>query len=209
MQVTGSAVNRMPAALREDHPLHDHGHLHLPVVDAVLQPVGHGSLGEERGPAPADLLEDSRRADDVQVRVMLAREGCRRQVLRRRAGSDRVGGLLAEPGERAGDRRRQIVGDGDPLEGRADLRAECADRLPVVRPQARQPREPVVERRRFRHDAPEGIRRDAEAGRHPDAVDPRKLPQVSAFAADDRGLHPLDLLEVQHVAGHPLTSLAR
>src|SRR3712207_7127618 len=70
-----------------------------------------------------------------------------------RSGSDGVGGLLAEPGERAGDRPRQIVGDGDPFEGPADLRAERADRLPVVRLQARQPIEPIepiVDRRRDR-----------------------------------------------------------
>ena len=119
--------------LREDHLLHDDGHVDLPVVEAVPQAVGHGPLGEQRGPAPADVLEDRGRPHDVQVRVLLAREGGRRQVLRRRARSDGVGGLLAETGERAGDRRRQIVGDGDPFEGPADLRAERADRLPVVR----------------------------------------------------------------------------
>ena len=194
--------------LREDHLLHDHGHVDLPLVEAVPQAVGHGPLGEERGPAPADVLEDRRRPHDVQVRVLLAREGGRRQVLRRRTGSDGVGGLLAEPGERAGDRRRQIVGDGDPFEGPADLRAERADRLPVVRLQARQPIEPIVDRRRFRHDPPEGVRRHAKASRHADAFDPRKLPQVRALAANDRDLRPVDLLETQHVAAHPLTWFA-
>ena len=38
--------------LREDHLLDDHRHLGQPVVEAVLQPVGHGPLGEQRGPAP-------------------------------------------------------------------------------------------------------------------------------------------------------------
>ena len=190
--------------LREDHLLHDHGHVDLAVVDAVPQAVGHGPLGEQRGPAPADVLEDRRRPHDVQVRVLLAREGGRRQVLRRRAGSDGVGGLLAEPGERAGDRRRQIVGDGDRFDGPADLRAERADRLPVVRLQARQPIEPIVDRRRFRHDPLEGVRRHAKASRHAEAFDPRKLAQVRALAANDRDLRLVDLLETQHVAAHPL-----
>ena len=185
--------------LREDHLLHDHGHVDLPVVDAVPLAVGHGPLGEQRGPAPADVLEDRRRPHDVQVRVLLAGEGGRRQVLRRRAGSDGVGGLLAEPGERAGDRRREIARDGDPFDGPADLRAERADRLPVVRVQARQPIEPIVDRRRFRHDPPEGVRRHAEASRHADAVDPRQLPQVRALAANDRDLRLVNLLKTQHV----------
>ena len=193
--------------LREDHPLHDHGHVDLPLVHAVAQAVGHGPLGEERGPTPADVLEDRRRPHDVQVRVLLAREGGRRQVLRRRTGSDGVGGLLAEPGERAGNRRRQIVGDGDLFEGPADLRAERADRLAVVRLQARQPIEPIVDRRRFRHDPLEGVRRHAKASRHADAFDPRKFPQVRALAANDRDLRLVDLLEAQHVAAHPLPPL--
>ena len=130
--VTGSAVNRMPAASREHHPLHDDGHVDRAVVDAVAQAIGHGPLGEQRRPAPADVLEDRRRPHDVQVGVLLAGEGGRRQVLRRRAGPDGVGGLLAERGERARDRRCEVVGDGDPLDGPADLRAERPDRRPVV-----------------------------------------------------------------------------
>ncbi len=81
--------------LREDHLLHDHGHVDRTVVDAVPLAIGHGPLGEQRGPAPADVLEDRRRSHDVQVRVLLAGEGSRRQVLSRRAGSYGVRGLLA------------------------------------------------------------------------------------------------------------------
>jgi hypothetical protein len=169
------------------------------VVEAVPQAVGHGPLGEQRRPAPADVLEDRRRTHDVQVGVVLAGEGCRRQVLCRRAGSHGVGGVLAELRERAGDRRREIVRDGDPFDGPADLRAERADHLPVIRVQARQLIEPIVDRRRFRHDPPEGVRRHAKARRHPDAFDPRQLPQVRALAANDRDLHLVNLLKIQHV----------
>jgi len=162
--------------MREDHLLHDHGHVDLPVVESVPQAIGHGPLSEKRCPAPADVLEDRRRPHDVQVRVLLASEGGRRQVLCRRTRSDCAGGLLADPGERAGDRRRKLVGDGNPFERPADLRAERADRLPVIQVQARQPIEPFVDRRRVRNDPPEGVRRHAEASRHADAFDPRKLP---------------------------------
>ncbi len=195
--------------LREDHLLHDHGHPDRTVVDAVPLAVGHGPLGEQRGPAPADVLEDRRRPHDVQVRVLLAGEGGRRQVLCRRAGPDGVGGLLAEPGERAGDRRREIARDGDPFDGPADLRAERADRLPVVRVHARQLIEPIVDRRRFRHDPPEGVRRHTKAPRHADAFDPRQPAQVRALAADDRDLRLVNLLKIPHVLlDHPATSEA-
>ena len=78
-------------------------------------------------------------------------------------------------------------------------RAERADRLPVVRVQARQLIEPIVDRRRFRHDPPEGVRRHAEATRHADAFDPRQPAQVRALAAHDRDLRLVDLLKIQHV----------
>ncbi len=211
LPVGGDGVGREQDAgcLREDHLLHDHGHVDLPVVEAVPKAVGHGPLGEERGPAPADVLEDRRRSHDVQIRVLLAREGCRRQVLRRRARSHGVGGSLAELGDRASDRRRHIVRGSDSFEGAADLRAERADRLPVVRVQARQPIEPIVDRRRSRHDPPKRIRRHAKASRHADAFDPRQLPQVRALAANDHDLRLVNLLETQHVAAHLLTFLSR
>ena len=60
--------------MREDHTLHDHGHANLPVVDAIAETVGHGPLGKERGPAPADVLKDRRRPDDIEVRILLPRE---------------------------------------------------------------------------------------------------------------------------------------
>ncbi len=97
--------------VREDHLLHHHCHLNLPVTEAVPHAVGHGPLGEQRPPAAAHVPEDRRRACDVQECVLLAREGCRRQVLRRCARSNGVGGPLAELGDRARDRRRQIVRD--------------------------------------------------------------------------------------------------
>jgi hypothetical protein len=187
--------------MREDHLLHDDGHRDLPVVEAVPQAVGHGSLAEQRGPAPADVPEDCGRPHDVQVRVVLTCEGGRRQVLCRRTRSDGVGGVLAEPGERERDRRRHIVGDNDAFEGPADLRAELGDRVPVARAQARQPIQPIVDRRGFRHDPPEGVRRHTEARRHADAFDLRKLPQVGALAAYDRDLGHVDFVETQHVAG--------
>ena len=77
---------------------------------------------------------------------------------------------------------------------------ERVDRLPIFRVQARQLIEPIVDRRRFGHDPPEGIRRHAEAGRHADPLDPRELPQVRSLAANDRNLRSVDLLETQHVA---------
>ena len=71
--------------------------------------------------------------------------------------------------------------------------------VPVVRVQARQPIEPIVDRRRSRHDPPEGVRRHAEAVRHADALDPRQPAQVRALAADDRDLRLVNLLKIQHV----------
>jgi hypothetical protein len=107
-----------------------------------------------------------------------------------------------------GDRPRQIVGDDDPLEGPSDLRAARADRLPIVGVQARQPVQPILDRRRALHDSPEGVGRHAETSRHADAFDPRKLSQVRALAADDCDLRLVDLPEIQHVAAHPITLLS-
>src|SRR5215471_6461284 len=73
--VGGDGVGREENAgrLREEHLLHDHGHVDLPVVEAVPQAVGYGPLGEQGGPASAYVLEDRGHSHNVQVRVLLAR----------------------------------------------------------------------------------------------------------------------------------------
>src|SRR3954451_2183405 len=96
-----------------------------------------------------------------------------------------------------------MVRDGDRFEGPSDLRAQRADPLAVVRVQARQLIELIVDRWRFPHDPPEGVRRYAEARRYADAFDSRKLPQLRALAADGRDLRLVDLLKTHHVAVRP------
>ncbi len=59
----------------------------------------------------------------------------------------------------------------------------------------------LSDRRGFRHDPLEGVRRHAKASRHAEAFDPRKLPQVRALAANDRDLRLANFLEAQHVLG--------
>lgn len=171
--------------------------------------VGHGPLGEQRGPAPADVLEDRLRPHDVQVRVLLAGEGGRRQVLRRCAGPDGVGKSLAGLSERAGDRRREIARHGDPFDGPADPRTERADGLPVVGVQSRQLIELLVDGGRFRHEPPEGVRGHAETIRHADAFDPRKCAQMCALTTDEFDLRLVHVLKTEHILlAHLDTSVA-
>ena len=72
---------------------------------------------------------------------------------------------------------------------------------------SQKPTQPIVDRRCVRQDPLESVRRHAKARRHSDAFDSRKLPQARPLAANDRDLRLVNLLEVQHVASHPLTSL--
>ena len=177
----------------------------FPLVESIPQAVGHGPLSEERGPAPADVLEDRRWPHDVQVGVLLAGEGGRRQVLCRRARSDRVGGLFAEPGNRAGDRRGKIVGDGDPFEVRriSALSVRIASRSSGLRRDSRSSRSPI-------DGASAMIRRKASvvtqkpAGTRMPSIresSPRCAPLPPTTATCDL----VDLLEIQHVVAHPST----
>ena len=166
------------------------------MVESVAQAVGHGPLGEQGGPTPADVDEDRRRSHDVQVRVLLAGEGGRREVLCRRAGPDRVGRVLAEL------RTTERVIASARSSGMAIssiVRRISALSVPIASPSSGLRRDSRSIRSstygRFRHDPPEGLRRHAEAGRHADAFDPRELPQVRALATNDCDLRPVDLLE--------------
>ena len=120
------------------------------------------------------MLEDRRGPHDIQVRVLLARERGRQRVFGRRAGSDRVGGSVAEPCNHVRDGRGHVVGDDDSFEGLSDIGAEHADRLAVVGREPRQSIEMFVNRG-LRQDPLEGVRRHTEPRRHTDAFDPREL----------------------------------
>ncbi|GAA3207107.1 hypothetical protein GCM10020256_02560 [Streptomyces thermocoprophilus] len=182
-RIRGEQHTRGP---REDHPLHDHAHVHGTVVDAVPQAVGDGPVAEERGPAPADVPQHLVRADDVQVRVLLAGEGRRRQVLGGGAGPYGEGGPVGEPGECAVHGLGDLVRDGRVLDGPADARAENAESFPVVGAGVRQLLQQIPDGGRARDGAPVRVRGDAEAVRHADAVDPRERAQLCSLAADVR-----------------------
>ena len=191
--------------LWEDHLLHDHRHAGLAIVEAVVQPVGHGALGEQGRPAPTDVREDGSRPHDVQVRVLLPSEGSCRRIFRRRTGPDGAGAVFAEPGERTGDGGRQIAGYLDRFEGLTDAGTDRPDCLPVGRVEERQSIETFVDVRCLRQDLPEGVRGHAEAGRHAHAVDPPQLAEACALSADHRDLRLVDLPQMQHVTAHPST----
>ena len=129
----------MPATSREDHPLHDHRHVHLPVVEAVAKAVGHGPLGEQRCPAAAARARGSPPAPRRSGTCPAGRRTRPSAGLR---PSHSIGPRRRHA-RRAGRARRRPppppLGDGDPLHGPADLRAARADRVPVVRVQLRQP----------------------------------------------------------------------
>ena len=189
--------------LRLDHALHDDAHADRAVVDAVPHAVGDRALGVEGCPATRDVADDRRRADDVEIRVLLPGERRRRKVLGRGARSHRVRGVRAEAGERASDLRREVVGDRGRLDRRADLRGERADRVAVVEGQARELRETFDDLRRDGGDSLVRVGRDAEARRHAHAVDARELAQVRRLAADARDARPIDRREIEHVAIRP------
>ena len=60
--------------LRKDHPLHGHSHRDPPLIQTIAQAIDDGPLGEERGPAQADALEDRGWPHDIQIGVLLASE---------------------------------------------------------------------------------------------------------------------------------------
>ena len=208
LPVGGERVGREqdPRHLREHHRLHDAGHRGRPMVAAVLQAVHHGTFGEERGPAPADVPEHLRGAHDVQEGVVLTGERGGRQVFGGGAGTHGARTAFPQAGHRPGNGAGQVVGDGGRFDGPADPLTERADRFVIFRAQPRQLLEELVDRRHLRHDPPEGVGRHAETGRHADALDPPQSAELCAFAPDDLDRRLPDLLKPQHVGAHPSTS---
>ena len=150
------------------------------------------------------MLEYRRCAHDVEIRVLVTSERCSWQVLRGRAGSHCECSVLAKLDELARNRLRDVDGNDDTFDSEADLGAQLTDRLMVVQVQHRQSIELIVDRRRIRDDLLEGVRRHAKSSRYVETFDARQLAEVRALAANERDLRLVDLVETQHVAGHPL-----
>ena len=115
--------------VRGDHLLDRDRQGHAQVIEAVLDAVDDGAIGEDRGEAAPARGEQRGLAPDPQIALVLAGEARLRQVLRGRARSDRhrrlgavlarerpVGGddLLREPGRQRGrfDERAQAGAGG-------------------------------------------------------------------------------------------------
>ena len=165
-----------------------------------LQAIGHGPLGEQRRPAPADVLEDRRRPHHVQVRVLLACERGRRQVLCRRAGSDgwRRRSARRAGRARAGDRRREIGREWRSLRWSRRISARSACGSPPGWPGLGVGATAGRAVRRSRALSPM-MRKASVVTQSVDRppLDPRKLPEVRALAANDCDLRLVDLLEIQ------------
>jgi hypothetical protein len=74
--------------VRANHLLHAHREGDLQVVEPPLLPVDDRAVGEQRGEAPLDRVEQHRFAADVEVGLLLAGEARLREVLRGGAAAD-------------------------------------------------------------------------------------------------------------------------
>ena len=63
--------------------LHDHGHLHVTVIDAVSLPVVVRTLGPQRSPAFPHCIETAFQRCDIQKRIVLSSKRMSGQVLGR------------------------------------------------------------------------------------------------------------------------------
>src|SRR6185503_7309544 len=85
LPVAGNRIGgeQYPRRPRKHHLLNYHRQLYFTMIEAVLQAVYYRAVGKQRRPALADMLQDILLTDDVQIRVLLARKRCRRQIFRR------------------------------------------------------------------------------------------------------------------------------
>src|ERR1700728_3571712 len=112
--------------LREDHLLHHHSEVNFAVIKAASNAIGDRCLGVQRCPALANVLQDCLFPQDVQIRILLASEGGRREILSGCAGPYGIGPLVPKPGEMAAHLLINVFGNGylfdEPANHNAELR---------------------------------------------------------------------------------------
>jgi hypothetical protein len=117
---------------REDHPLDDHRQPDLAMIETVLDAVGHRTIVEQRRPALADAVQHRLDSDDVEIAVLLAREGGRRKVLSCCAGTHRVGGFVPKPAKMPCYLLSHVPRDRHGLDGGSDPCADLSEAAPVI-----------------------------------------------------------------------------
>ena len=173
------------------------------MVDALPQAIGDRTLGEQRRPAPADVLQHRRRSDDVQVGVLLAGERRRRQVLGGRAGADGIGACSPRP-----SRWLLISSAIPPGIGLASTTSRIRE-LIARRPLGSSGGEPgqlIQQSNELTvacYGLSIGVSGDAETSGTRIPPTRESSPEVGALASGRFEQGPVDLLKAQHGPGHP------
>ena len=207
----GLGVEREQDAARGEvgahHLLHAHRERHRHVVEAVVDAIGDGAVGEERGEdAPAGIQQGARAAD-VEIGLLLAGEGGRGQVLGRGGAAHGDVGIRAELGLELGVGARDLVGEvrrelpvGDPV---ADARAGARERLDVGDVQARQRLADALHEAVVLEVVAVALGGDGEAVRHAHPLRRElavHLAERGVLAADEGDVLHADLGEASYVA---------
>ncbi len=72
---------------RFNHSLHHHRQLHTALVQPKILPITHRTIRPQRGPAASYRVQHRLNAYHIEIGILLPRETCKRQVLRRSRGA--------------------------------------------------------------------------------------------------------------------------
>ncbi len=103
------------------------------MIESILDAVGHGTVGKQRGPAFADISQDSFLSDNVQVRILLARKGGRRQIFSGGAGAYGIAIFFTKLYKMTSDLIFDLFRNSDSFNDLADFGADFTNTFPVVR----------------------------------------------------------------------------
>ena len=178
----------------------------LHVVEALGLPIADRAVGEERGVAAPAGVEQRALAPDVEEGLLLAGEARIGQVLGGGARAHRDVGvrLRRAPAELAVGGRDGVGGLRRPFaaqEGAADRLAGLGERY-LAALEIGEGRGDAVPQPVRVDEAPIGVGRRGEAGRHPDALRSKiadHLAERGVLAADAGDVAPPELLEPDHL----------
>src|SRR5512136_149766 len=178
--------------------LDHHGDVHAPVIEALLRPVVDGPRPVEGGPALLDRPDEIPVPLDVQVGLLLAREGGVRQVLGRGARADRDDRFAPEGPVGLADLLLEVLGDGDREDELACLRGGPLESRVVLDIQVGKPRKEPVLDAGLLEEPPEGLGRHHEGPGNREA-DAEHLAEGCPLSSHRGDVLLLDLFQGQDV----------